>query len=71
MAEPGGDADLRRLIHDLRSPLAIVDGFAALLARDDGSLTAEQRADYAARIRNAATEMRALIDGRATAPPDT
>jgi signal transduction histidine kinase len=52
----------RRLIHDLRSPLAIVDGFSALLARDDGALTPEQRADYARRIRAAADEMRSLLD---------
>ena len=58
MAEP----DSRQLIHDLRSPLMIVDGFASLLARDDGSLTDEQRADYAARIRAAAADMRELID---------
>ena len=61
MDEPG-DAAAPRLVHDLRSPLAIIDGFAALLARDDGELSAEQRADYAARIRAAAAEMRALID---------
>jgi signal transduction histidine kinase len=72
MAEPDG-VDVRRLIHDLRNPLAIIDGFSALLARDDGTLTAEQRADYARRIRAAAAEMRGLLDahGRATAPPDT
>jgi signal transduction histidine kinase len=61
MAEPS-DAGARQLVHDLRSPLMIIDGFAALLARDDGSLSAEQRADYALRIRAAADEMRALID---------
>ena len=51
---------VRRLIHDLRSPLAVVDGFAGLLARDD--LSDEKRADYAARIAEAAAEMRALLD---------
>ena len=51
---------LRRLVHDLRSPLAIVDGFAGLLR--DGDLTEEKRADYAARIADAAAEMRALLD---------
>ena len=68
MAEPG-DAGSRQLVHDLRSPLMVIDGFAALLARDDGSLTAEQRADYAARIRAAATEMRTLIDRAAADAP--
>lgn len=58
-----GEADpLRSLVHDLRSPLAIVDGFSALLERDDGSLSVEKRADYAARIRAAAAEMRGLLD---------
>lgn len=59
MADP---PDLRDLVHDLRSPLAVVDGFSALLARDDGTLTAEQRTDYAERIRAAAADMRAQLD---------
>jgi signal transduction histidine kinase len=50
------------LVHDLRSPLAIIDGFAALLAKDTGKLTPEQRRDYATRIRNAATDMRGKLD---------
>jgi signal transduction histidine kinase len=54
--------DERRLVHDLRSPLAVIDGFSALLERDDGALTAEQRADFARRIRAAAAEMRAVLD---------
>ena len=64
MDEPAGP-DARELVHDLRSPLMVIDGFSALLERDDGSLTAEQRADYATRIRAAAAEMRSLIDGAA------
>ena len=56
---------LRRLVHDLRSPLAIVDGFAGLLARPD--LPDEKRADYVERISAAAAEMRALLDA---APKD-
>ena len=51
---------LAKLVHDLRSPLAIVDGFAGLLARED--LSDEKRADYAARIAEAAAEMRSLLD---------
>ena len=61
MADRG---DLARLLHDLRSPLAIVDGFSALLERDTGELTPEQRADYARRIRRAAAEMRAMLDAQ-------
>jgi signal transduction histidine kinase len=70
MAEAGAGPDVRRLVHDLRSPLAVVDGFAALLERDDGSLSAAQRADFAARIRAAATDMRAIVD-RAAAGLDS
>ena len=60
----------RLLVHDLRSPLMVIDGFAALLAGDEGELTEEQRADYAARIRTAASEMRELIDRAAAAASD-
>jgi K+-sensing histidine kinase KdpD len=66
-AETSPDApdapDLRRLLHDLRNPLMIVDGMASLLERSGESLSPEQRADYAARIRAAADEMRRVIDG--------
>ena len=51
-----------RLVHDLRSPLAIVDGFAGLLARDGETLPPEKRTEYAARIAAAAEEMRTLLD---------
>ena len=66
MADPDAsdaDAARSRLLHDLRSPLAIIDGFSALLERDDESLTPEQRRDFAARIRAAAADMRRLLDG--------
>jgi signal transduction histidine kinase len=61
MAEAG--ADPLGLVHDLRNPLAIVEGFSAALARDRGELTGEQRTEYAARIHAAAEEMRSLLDG--------
>ncbi len=57
------DEALGRLVHDLRSPLMIVEGFAAMLERDTGALSAEQRADYARRIHEAAADMRRLLDG--------
>jgi K+-sensing histidine kinase KdpD len=60
MPEPG--ETLRTLIHDLRSPLAVVEGFATMLARDEGALGEEQRRDFAARIAENATEMRRLLD---------
>jgi len=53
---------LAKLIHDLRSPLMVAEGFAQLLARDDGKLTAEQRADFAERVQAAMADMRALLD---------
>ena len=53
---------LARLVHDLRSPLTVAEGFAQLLARDAGTLTPEQRADFAGRIATAMADMRALLD---------
>jgi len=54
------DDPLRRLVHDLRSPLAVVEGFATLITRE--GLSEEQRADYAGRIAEATQEMRRLLD---------
>ena len=51
----------RRLRHDLRTPLTIVAGFAEVLA-GDRPLSEADRRDYAARIVNAAREIRELID---------
>ncbi len=61
------DEALARLVHDLRSPLMVVEAFATTLAGDEGRLTAEQRADYARRIAAAAQEIRAEIDQAASA----
>ena len=55
--------ELRKLVHDLRSPVAVVDGFAQLLQRGGVTLTDEQRADYAQRIADAAAEIKELLDG--------
>jgi K+-sensing histidine kinase KdpD len=62
--EPAVDP-LAKLVHDLRSPLTVAEGFAQLLARDDGRLTQEQRADFAERIAAAMADMRALLDAAA------
>jgi signal transduction histidine kinase len=51
----------RRLRHDVRTPLTIVAGFAEVLAADRPLSDADRR-DYAARILNAARELRELID---------
>jgi signal transduction histidine kinase len=51
----------RRLRHDLRTPLTIVTGFAEVLAADR-EISDQDRRDFAARIQDAATEIRTLID---------
>ncbi|HEX8208237.1 MAG TPA: histidine kinase dimerization/phospho-acceptor domain-containing protein [Solirubrobacteraceae bacterium] len=58
-------APLRKLVHDLRSPLAVVEGFATFLARDEGKLTEEQRRDFAQRVASGAADMRKLLDDAA------
>jgi K+-sensing histidine kinase KdpD len=52
------------LVHGLRTPLAIVSGFAELLTKKDESLTPEQRREYVARIAAATDEMRELLDAQ-------
>jgi signal transduction histidine kinase len=58
------DAEQRlvTMVHDLRTPLTIVVGFAELLARRGEDLAAEQRQEYIARIDEAAREMRSILD---------
>jgi K+-sensing histidine kinase KdpD len=50
------------LVHDLRTPLAIVVGFTELLLTRNDSLTPEQRHDYVQRTQAAAADMRAILD---------
>jgi K+-sensing histidine kinase KdpD len=54
--------ELRTLVHDLRTPLTLVEGFSDLLVRRGDDLAASERADYARRIADAAREMRELLD---------
>jgi K+-sensing histidine kinase KdpD len=61
------DDELRALVHDLRTPLTIVEGFSDLLVRRGAELDAGERDEYARRIVAAAGELRALLD-RAVAP---
>jgi signal transduction histidine kinase len=77
VAEPADP--LHRLSHALRTPIAVIQGFAELLQRDDGTLTAEQRAHYVRRIHDGAAELRGILDEavrdwdggeRAARPPD-
>jgi signal transduction histidine kinase len=55
------DEDRRRLRHDLRTPLTIVNGFAEVLAADRAISDADRR-EYASRIQAAAQEIRTLLD---------
>ena len=56
---------LAALVHDLRAPLTVVEGFSDLLARRGGQLEQSERDEYLGRIAAAAREMRELLD-RAT-----
>ena len=55
------DEEVRRVRHDLRTPLTIVTGFAEVLA-SDRAIPDESRREYAARIQAAAEEIRELLD---------
>jgi K+-sensing histidine kinase KdpD len=57
------DAQLGSLVHALRTPLTIVEGFADALARRGDQMSVEERAEYVERIGDAAREMRALLAG--------
>ena len=51
---------LRKLRHDLRSPLVVIDGFAQLLA-GDRPISEEERRDYAERILRASAEIEQMM----------
>jgi signal transduction histidine kinase len=65
MTSGSADADerLRTLVHALRTPLTIVEGFADALSRRGEEMSDEERAEYLERIGDAAREMRDLLDG--------
>ena len=58
-----GEEQLGPLVHALRTPLTIVEGFADALARRGEQMSPEERAEYIERIGDAAREMRELLDG--------
>jgi K+-sensing histidine kinase KdpD len=60
------DERLVSLVHDLRTPLTIVQGFADLLARRGTELSEQQREEYVSRIVAAAGEMKAILDDERT-----
>jgi signal transduction histidine kinase len=55
------DETLRKLRHDLRSPLVVITGFAQLLG-GDRPISDEERRDYAERILRASQELDELMD---------
>lgn len=50
------------VVHDLRTPLAVIAGFAGLLRRRGDALSDAEREDYVQRIAEAAEEMRAILE---------
>jgi signal transduction histidine kinase len=56
------DARLARLVHDLRTPLTIVQGFAELLDRAGSGLDDARRTEYLGRIAAAGREMKEILD---------
>ena len=62
MSDGAGDERLVSLVHDLRTPLTIVQGFADLLSRRGAELTTDEREEYVSRIAAAAGEMKAILD---------
>ena len=57
------DEELRKLVHDLRTPLTVVEGFARMLERGEGRLSAEDREEFLSRIIEAARQMSEILDG--------
>jgi signal transduction histidine kinase len=57
-----GDDQIGSLIHALRTPLMIVEGFADALVNRGDVLSEAERAEYLERIGDAAREMRHLLD---------
>jgi signal transduction histidine kinase len=54
--------ELQTLVHDLRTPLTLVEGFSDLLVRGGADLPESERDEYVQRIAAAAREMRELLD---------
>jgi signal transduction histidine kinase len=52
---------LRRLRHDLRSPLLVISGFAQLLS-GERDVSDEERREFATRIQAAADDLRRILD---------
>jgi len=57
------DAELHKIVHDLRSPLTVIQGFAKMLERGEGRLSEEDRQEFVGRILEASGQMNEMIDG--------
>jgi signal transduction histidine kinase len=57
------EEELRKLVHDLRTPLTVIEGFAKMLERGEGRLSPEDRAEFLGRILEAAGQMSDILDG--------
>ena len=62
MSEGTDDERVRSLVHDLRTPLTIIQGFADLLERRGAALSQEERDEFLGRIGEAARDMAAILD---------
>ena len=56
------DERLSKLVHDLRTPLTVVAGFAEILQRRGPDLEQAQRDEYLSRIVEGTQEMRDILD---------
>ncbi len=69
----GTDQRLVTLVHDLRTPLTVVAGFAELLEARGEELSVEERREYTRRVADGARELRAILDAQRAprlTPPD-
>jgi signal transduction histidine kinase len=57
------EQEVRELVHDLRTPLTVVEGFARMLQRGEGKLSPEDRTEFLSRILEAAGQMGEILDG--------
>ena len=62
MSADADDDRVRHLVHDLRTPLTIIQGFADLLERRGAVLSEKERDEFLGRIAEAARDMAAILD---------
>ena len=59
---PTEDERISKLVHDLRTPLTVVSGFAEILVRRGSQLEQAQRDEYLSRIVDGTKEMQGILD---------